>query len=175
MSQQPFGLSPQQRSNQIGWVSKKRLFVPHFVTDGIEAILKMRLIDRMLLLRYPWNAHSWSSQNTLLNVVSNYLQDTKMNEMHSLTSIFQIFPIPNNKNHGANMGPTWVLSAPDGPNVGPMNLAIRDITMIYTCHLKVKEYIHEICNSAWIICLSGPSGSTTSIPHKRWYVRIHVE
>ena len=26
---------------------------------------------------------------------------------------------------GANMGPTWVLSAPDGPHVGPINLAIR--------------------------------------------------
>ena len=25
-----------------------------------------------------------------------------------------------------SMGPTWVLSAPDGPHVGPMNLAIRD-------------------------------------------------
>ena len=24
------------------------------------------------------------------------------------------------------MGPTWDLSAPDGPHVGPMNLAIRD-------------------------------------------------
>ena len=23
------------------------------------------------------------------------------------------------------MGPTWVLSAPDGPHVGPMNLAMR--------------------------------------------------
>ena len=27
----------------------------------------------------------------------------------------------------ANMGPTWVLSAPDGPHVGPMNLAIRGV------------------------------------------------
>ena len=27
--------------------------------------------------------------------------------------------------HGANMGTTWVLSVPDGPHVGPMNLAIR--------------------------------------------------
>ena len=35
----------------------------------------------------------------------------------------------NSKVHGANMGPTWVLSAPDGPHVGPINLAIReDIT-----------------------------------------------
>ena len=33
---------------------------------------------------------------------------------------------PDSKVHGANMGPTWVLSAPDGPHVGPMNLAISD-------------------------------------------------
>ena len=32
---------------------------------------------------------------------------------------------PDSKVHGANMGPTWLLSAPDGPHVGPMNLAIR--------------------------------------------------
>ena len=31
---------------------------------------------------------------------------------------------PDNKVHGANMGITWVLSAPDGPHVGPMNLAL---------------------------------------------------
>ena len=36
--------------------------------------------------------------------------------------------IPDSKVHGANIGPTWVLSAPDGPHVGPMNLAIRDST-----------------------------------------------
>ena len=32
---------------------------------------------------------------------------------------------PDSKNRGANMGPTCVLLAPDGPHVGPMNLAIR--------------------------------------------------
>ena len=30
---------------------------------------------------------------------------------------------PDSKAHGANMGPTWVLSSPGGPHVGPMNLA----------------------------------------------------
>ena len=30
----------------------------------------------------------------------------------------------DSKVYGANMGPTRVLSAPDGPHVGPMNLAI---------------------------------------------------
>ena len=33
---------------------------------------------------------------------------------------------PDNKVHGANIRPTWVLSAPDGPHVGPMSLAIRE-------------------------------------------------
>ena len=35
--------------------------------------------------------------------------------------------IPDSNVHGANMGPTWVLPAPDGPHVGPTNLAIRDV------------------------------------------------
>ena len=34
---------------------------------------------------------------------------------------------PDSKVHEANMGPTWVLSAPDGPHAGPMNLAIREL------------------------------------------------
>ena len=33
--------------------------------------------------------------------------------------------VPDSKVHGANMGPTWVLSAPDGPHDVPMNLALR--------------------------------------------------
>ena len=34
-----------------------------------------------------------------------------------------VHDIPDSKVHGVNMGPTWVLSAPD---VGPMNFATRD-------------------------------------------------
>ena len=32
---------------------------------------------------------------------------------------------PDSKAHGVNMGPIWVLSAPVGPNVDPMNFDIR--------------------------------------------------
>ena len=39
---------------------------------------------------------------------------------------------PDSKVRGANMRPTWVLSAPDGPHVGPITLAIR----VYTFELK---------------------------------------
>ena len=51
--------------------------------------------------------------------------------------------IPASKVHGANMGPTWVLSAPDGSHVGPMNLAIRDV-MSYGTHHKAPMYMISI-------------------------------
>ena len=41
------------------------------------------------------------------------------------------YVLPDSKVHEANMGPTWVLSAPDGPYVGPMNLAMRVILAMY--------------------------------------------
>ena len=36
--------------------------------------------------------------------------------------------IPDSKVQGANMGPTLVLSAPDGPHAGPLNIAIWGVT-----------------------------------------------
>ena len=61
---------------------------------------------------------------------------------------------PASKVHGANMGPTWVLSAPDGPNVGPMNVAIRVVqyNMIMNTALQWPRYhifrvcTHNICH-----------------------------
>ena len=46
---------------------------------------------------------------------------------------------PDSKIHGANMGPTWVLSAPDGPHVGPMNLAIRGANGAFQMTRKVSS------------------------------------
>ena len=46
---------------------------------------------------------------------------------------------PDSKVHGANMGPIWVLSAPDGPHAGPMNLAIR----VFMYHCFVQEDVFE--------------------------------
>ena len=42
-----------------------------------------------------------------------------------IPNVFSFWAFPDSKVHGANMGPTWVLSAPDGPHVGPMSLAIK--------------------------------------------------
>ena len=43
-------------------------------------------------------------------------------------SINNYWDIPDSKVHGANMGPTWVLSAADGSHGGPTNLAVRDVS-----------------------------------------------
>ena len=55
---------------------------------------------------------------------------------------------PDSKAHGVNMGPTWVLSAPDEPHVGPMNLSIRvTISLMFARLLKgTKHIIHSILN-----------------------------
>ena len=65
-------------------------------------------------------------------------------------SVFMIttFNHYHNKVHGANTGPTWVLSAPDGSHVGPINLAIRDCTFIlYWCICYAthpKKYVENL-------------------------------
>ena len=46
---------------------------------------------------------------------------------------------PDSEVHGANMGPTWVLSAPDGPHFGPMNLTIG----VLICHFLHSVAIND--------------------------------
>ena len=46
---------------------------------------------------------------------------------------------PDSKVHAANIGPTWVLSAPDGPHVGPMNLAIVVIDIDATSYVYIQQ------------------------------------
>ena len=51
---------------------------------------------------------------------------------------------PDSKVHGANMGPIWVLSAPDGPHVGPMNLAISVCRVIVLCFILFLQNILSV-------------------------------
>ena len=45
----------------------------------------------------------------------------------------------------------WVLSAPDGPHVGPMNLAIRDSILAVTP--SMESFIKKQMNSGVISCV----------------------
>ena len=62
---------------------------------------------------------------------------------------------PDSKVHGANMGPNWVLSAPDGPRVGPMNLAIREAHLTLIMPLM----------SEWVIKFNGLSRTAVTEVH----------
>ena len=76
-----------------------------------------------------------------------------------ICSSARVGPMPDNKVHGANMGPTWVLSAPDGPNVGPMNLAIRVFnTRFDTVFIQRVTYSHVMVTSSNgnILRVTGP-------------------
>ena len=41
--------------------------------------------------------------------------------------------ISDSKIQGANTGPIWGPQDPGGPHVGPMNFAIWDMGLLYTC------------------------------------------
>ena len=66
---------------------------------------------------------------------------------------------PDHKVQGANMGPTWVLSAQDGLHVGPTNLAIREYIVIFT------TYQHWI---SWLL------GSFFLEDKNHWSMTAHV-
>ena len=65
---------------------------------------------------------------------------------------------PDSKVHGANMGPTGALSVPDGPHVGPVNLAIR---VVMRTHL---DWLREA-----VLCTQCMSAAMT---HHCWNVSI---
>ena len=62
--------------------------------------------------------------------------------------------IPDSKVHGANMGPTCVLSAPDGPHVGPMNLAIKDF-LLCSYHCIISVFCRFILLITYYIIITG--------------------
>ena len=64
---------------------------------------------------------------------------------------------------GPTLGPTWVLSAPDGPHVGPMNLAIRDVSQTdFIDNIPTDALIfimtswHETLSELLAICVGNP-------------------
>ena len=79
--------------------------------------------------RYP-STFTWGSGfNTVLSSICNiHVELLASNEPWEISVSYT-----NSKVHGANMGPAWALVAPDGPHVGPMNLAIRVELGLWAC------------------------------------------
>ena len=64
----------------------------------------------------------------------------------------QLFNVPDNNVHGANTGPTWILLAPDGPHVGPINLAIGGhfhLCYIVCCIWQLNRLTRDVPSTPW--------------------------
>ena len=83
---------------------------------------------------------------------------------------------PDIKVHGAKMGPTWVLSAPDGPHVGPMNLAIRVLltdTSTCICALLVYIFDEALGHLQYIILLQHTYQTSNRVSVNHWWKIFH--
>ena len=77
---------------------------------------------------------------------------------------------PDSKVHGANMGPTWVLPAPDGPHVGPMNFAIMVECLQYIM-ANFTSFMHSalvLMMRTLIVRFMGPIWDPPGADRTRW-------
>ena len=81
----------------------------------------------------------WDGPAVERDINAEALAWQQMSEVGPFNDQFMQHTTPDSKVHGANMGPTWVLSAPNGPHVGPTSLAIRGSTLCthHNCNLYV--------------------------------------
>ena len=86
----------------------------------------------------------------------NYLWATAWGIHRHVVENCVYITFPESKVHGTNMGPTWVLSVPDGPHVGPMNLADRvvlergpvsRVSSFISCCVQNAELLYEATGS----------------------------
>ena len=81
-----------------------------------------------LLISNEWIYTTFNADLLILNLSPTHYRNTiKQNFNTRFLRRYLAKDYPDSKVHGAKMGSTWVLSATDGPHVGPMNLAIRVI------------------------------------------------
>ena len=84
--------------------------------------------------------------------------------VHCYENLMITCVFPDNKVHGSNMGSTWVLSAPGGPHVGPMNLAIR-----------VLPTRHQLCRALWLSFSTYTVYWTNSFLPVVWVAMAHMQ
>ena len=107
-----------------------------------------------------WDSRSWSSM-----MVTKILVSTSTRPKQPLLAT-NSEAIPDSKVHGANMGPTWVLSAPDGPHVGRINLVIRDHK--WSVFLRYNHWT----NNSRVTCTENGDVSWYQLCFSWWHLRL---
>ena len=127
-------------------------FSTHYMTnDTNDVITNDCFVEKYtsIFALITGNKISHQSDVNILDVISR----ERCKIWHSMQSVRtgQRYNYPDSKVHGANMGPTWVLLAPDGPHVGPMNLAIRVMLNKYRDIYTKKHFAITIL---WARCIT---------------------
>ena len=80
---------------------------------------------------------------------------------------------PDSEVNGANMGPTWVLSAPDGTHDGPMNLAIR-VTLHKENTVVIDGIPSQGASGAESVSMPWHHGDITQHTRSRYATRSNI-
>ena len=78
--------------------------------------------------------------------ITYHLPRSQSPPIRSSPTMLTCYQIPDSNVYGANMGPTWVLSAPDGPLLAPWTLLSGMVPREHTlveCELNVWFYLQE--------------------------------
>ena len=124
-------------------------------------IFKCILSKKLFVLRfeYMFSMDPIDNKKSLVHVIPWHwtgIAGTKASS-RLIINVQQTFP--DSKVHGANTGPTWVLSAPAGPHVGPKDFAIRvapcDQYLFQTASMGCDQYFYRPGKGFCCLCYWG--------------------
>ena len=122
----PYEIHWTRLSNKVNAIADDQLTAEK--SHHLHAFLRVHRLAQFWVLKVGFDflnmAYSWDLSS--LHMRNKCLPHGKYYKGIAIEYI----SIPDSNVHGANMGPTWVLSAPDGPHIGPMNLAIKVSTLL---------------------------------------------
>ena len=96
-----------------------------YITGSMSSILLLYCTPTTCWQIDHLSMFSWKSSKTIMQLSCHQHKSSKCEYTCNIDLL------PDSKVHGANMGPTWVLSASDGPHVGPKNLALGVVPVSY--------------------------------------------
>ena len=109
----------------------------------------------------------------------------KVNRLPHVTTCSQLqlrYGNPDSKVHVTHAGPTWVLSAPGGPYVGPMNLAITehiektaktDDMNERVCHISIYHSMKNYQRKWTVVHCAGSPES--QMPWSTWILNYNYD
>ena len=137
-----------------------KMSISNIFNDWCQECFHLEFIDICFLICYQQN----NLKAKIITLTTHFRESKTINRG-------TLIGFPDSKVHWANMGPTWVLSAPDGPHVGPMNLAIR------VCgQQEAITSSHHKTDPSWHMVPWGPNqlSHLTLVPHMSCWIKLSL-